>query len=199
MPKANLTTHAKVTALETAFALASAQGNASPSQQRFTPVLTEDRVNTTLKNLPMVAQKVYLAVPTKNAWSIGNIEKELIRKGFNHDRPSIKTALEQLVTAGLISNGGAMFMRTKVKETPMTQAKPQTPEPKPVPRNGSPVDRLFDLATELETSLQNARELMAEFREMTLALWEENDQLRKQAADAEQTAKEKIMKRFLET
>lgn len=67
MPKANLTTRAKVTALETAFALASAQGNALPSQQRFTPVLTEDRVNTTLKNLPMVAQKVYLAVPTKNA------------------------------------------------------------------------------------------------------------------------------------
>lgn len=92
-----------------------------------------------------------------------------------------------------------MFMRTKVKETPMTTPKLKDPEPKPAPRNGSPVDRLFDLAAELETSLQNARELMAEFREMTLALWEENDQLRKQAADAEQTAKEKIMKRFLET
>lgn len=196
MPKADLTTRAKVTALEKAFAMARAQGTQLPSQQRFTPVLTEDRLSQELKKVSVVSQKVYQAVPTKTAWSIGNIEKEMIRKGFNHDRPAVKTALEQLVTAGLISNGGGMFMRSKVKGEPMPKPEPATPEPPH--KNGSPVDRLFDLAADLDANSKQAAELLAEFREMTLALWEENEHLRKQAAEAEQSAKEKIMKRFLE-
>ena len=157
-------------------------------------MLTEDQFSKIHKGLTVAAQKTYQAVPAKTAWSLSNIMTELARKGFNFEKRTVMEALEQLQGAGVVTGSGAMWVRVKISGAKVkTEKAEKTPE-----KIVAPIDRLFEIVSELESQRQHTGLLISEFRDLSLALYEEFDSLRKQAADAERNAKERIMKKFLE-
>lgn len=175
--------------------MANRKGSRAPSQQGFSPVLTEDQFSKIHKGLTVAAQKTYQAVPAKTAWSVSNIMTELARKGFNFEKRTVMEALEQLQGAGVVTGSGAMWVRVKISGAKVKTDKAEKPSPE---NTRSPIDRLFEIVSELESQRQHTGLLISEFRDLSLALYEEFDSLRKQAADAERNAKERIMKKFLE-
>ena len=188
-------TDAEISSLDKAFALARTQGSRSPSQQGFQAVLSEERFSKIHETLSIVAQKAYQAVPVKTAWSIGNIMTEMSRKGFNHERNTVQSALDELKHAGVVTGSGAMYVRVKISGA----KEKMKPEKKlEIVRTDTPIDRLFEIVSGLEAQHQATGQLLAEFRELSLTLYEEFETLRKQAEDAERNAKERIMKKFLE-
>ena len=60
------------------------------------------------------------------------------------------------------------------------------------------LDQLFKISGELEELHTKSGLLLEALRDLSLQLYEEHDQLKELADNAEKVAREKIMKRFLE-
>ena len=175
---------------------ANKKGSRSPSQQAFNggAVLTEEKFSRIFKNLSVIAQKTYQVVPQKTCWSLTQILSEMGRKGFNHEKRAITDSLDELTKAGVIQAKSGMYVRAKVTGglTVVATEKKEERKEEPV------LDRLFKIAGELEEMHTKSGHLFTALRDLSLQLYEEHDQLKDLAENAEKVAREKIMKRFLE-
>ena len=175
---------------------ANKKGSRSPSQQAFNggSVLTEEKFSRIFKNLSVIAQKTYQVVPQKTCWSLTQILTEMGRKGFNHEKRAITDSLDELVKAGVIQNKSGMYVKAKVTGglTVVATEKKEERKEEPV------LDQLFKIAGELEEMHTKSGRLFTALRDLSLQLYEEHDQLKDLADNAEKAAREKIMKKFLE-
>jgi len=157
-------------------------------------VLTEEKFSRIFKNLSVIAQKTYQVVPQKNCWSLGQILNELGRKGFHHENRAIALSLHELIKAGLVQDKGCTYVRAKVTGGQKVAATEKKEERKGVVS----LDQLFKISGELEELHTKSGLLLEALRDLSLQLYEEHDQLKELADNAEKVAREKIMKRFLE-
>lgn len=157
-------------------------------------MLTEEKFSRTFKNLSVIAQKTYQVVPQKTCWSLTQILTEMGRKGFNHEKRAITDSLDELFKAGVIQNKSGMYVKAKVTGG-LTVAATEKAEKQ---KEGEAMDRLFTIAGELLELNGKSGHLLKAMTELSLQLYEERDQLRELAMNAEKMAREKIMKRFLE-
>lgn len=140
--------------------------------------MDETKANEILNGHMSIVRKVYGAVPMREAWTLSQIQSELLRMGLRHDRRSIERCVRCLVESGLVRRmQGDVFIRVQIhrKERAVKAAKEVT-TPTEVPARPK---TLLEIAGQMAAMLRStANEIEA------LALSYE-DQLKKCGEDSE--------------
>lgn len=124
-----------------------------------------------------LAQKVFVAVPMQEFWSVQQISAEMFRlESHNLSKGEITGCLRTLVDAGLVNETASQTFRSTVK--PPKAIEVTAPTKKVQPAKLSLMDQLFGLATDLRAVAEKVEAVAMEVDSAIVDAGKGNEQLK---------------------
>ena len=146
--------------------------------------MDESKANEILNGHMSVVRKVYGAVPMREAWTISQIQSELLRMGLRHDRRSIERCVRCLVESGLVRRLlGDVFLRVQIhrKEKAVKKDVAPTPLPTAVEKAAEPctlLARIEHVTRELRATAAMIEGIALEYEEQLNKCGEDSAKLK---------------------